>query len=152
MPVDDLAEVVKGGKFHPTVQRRLEQASEGPANGPDTPACKAEAAYREQVRAAVLKTMDALKLDAFVYPDVEQSAAADRRPEHAGRRQQPVLLADDGLPGGAGADGLHARRPAAGRHHVLRPAVERGDADRLAYAYEQATRHRRPPPTAPPLR
>ena len=51
-----------------SVQRRLEQAEQGPENGPETPACQAEAAYREQVRAAVLKTMDALKLDAFVYP------------------------------------------------------------------------------------
>ena len=52
----------------PVVQRRLEQAQEGTENGPDTPACKAEAEYREPVRAAVLKTMDANKLDAFVYP------------------------------------------------------------------------------------
>ena len=28
----------------------LEQAQEGPENGPETPACKAEAEYREQVR------------------------------------------------------------------------------------------------------
>ncbi len=59
---------MKSGRFHPTVQRRLEQAEQGAENGPDSPACKAEAEYREQVRAAVTKTMDAHKLDAFVYP------------------------------------------------------------------------------------
>ncbi len=63
-----LAEIIQSRRFHPTVQRRLEQAQEGTENGPDTPACKAEAEYREQVRAAVLKTMDSRKLDAFVYP------------------------------------------------------------------------------------
>ena len=68
VPVADLAAVVKGGKFHPTVQRWLEQAEQGPSNGPDTPECKAEASYRDDVRAAVLRTMDALKLDAYVYP------------------------------------------------------------------------------------
>ena len=79
VPVKSLAEIIKSGRFHPTVQRRLEQAEQGPENGPDTPACQAETAYRDQVRQAVLKTMDALKLDAFVYPDLEQPAAADRR-------------------------------------------------------------------------
>ena len=68
VPVKTLAEIIKSGRFHPSVQRRLEQAEQGAENGPETPACQAETAYREQVRAAVLKTMEALKLDAFVYP------------------------------------------------------------------------------------
>ena len=68
VPVKNLAAVIQSRRFHPTVQRRLEQGREGTENGPDTPACAAEAAYRQQVRAAVLKTMDVEKLDAFVYP------------------------------------------------------------------------------------
>ncbi len=47
---------------------RLTRAQEGSENGLDTPACKAEADYREAFRAAVLKTMEAHSLDAFVYP------------------------------------------------------------------------------------
>ena len=46
------------GAFIPSVQLRLQQAQDGTENGPDTPPCKAEAAYRAQVREAVLKTMD----------------------------------------------------------------------------------------------
>ena len=57
--------------------------------------------------------------------DVEQPATTDRRSEHAARRQQPVLLADDGLPVDQRADGLHARQAAAGRHDFLRPRVGR---------------------------
>ena len=68
VPVKNLAAIIQSRRFHPTVQRRLEQGQDGHENGPDTPACAAEAAYRQQVRAAVLKTMDAEKLDAFVYP------------------------------------------------------------------------------------
>ncbi|HET7219888.1 MAG TPA: amidase family protein, partial [Vicinamibacterales bacterium] len=68
IPVKDLAAIIQSRKFHPTVQRRLEQAQEGSENGPETPACTAEAEYRAAVRAAVLKTMDAEKIDAFVYP------------------------------------------------------------------------------------
>ena len=56
-----------------------------------------------------LKTMDAAEAGRVRLSDLEQPAAADRRPEHAARRQQPVLLADDRLPGDQRADGLHAR-------------------------------------------
>ena len=84
--------------------------------------------FREKLRAAVLKLMDAAAARRAGLPDVEQSAAADRRPQHAGRRQQPALLAEHRVPGDHRADGLHARRHAAGRAAVLRPAVERGDA------------------------
>ena len=51
VPVKSLAEIIKSGRFHPTVQRRLEQAKRGVENGPDTPACEAEMEYRERVRA-----------------------------------------------------------------------------------------------------
>ena len=50
------------------MQRRLEQAQEGAENGPSTPACQAEAEYRQQVRKAVTTAMDTLRLAAFVYP------------------------------------------------------------------------------------
>ena len=46
-------------------------------------------------RAAVAKTMDARQARRVRLSDVEQPAAADRRPEHAARRQQPGVLADD---------------------------------------------------------
>src|SRR2546423_9670739 len=68
VPLKNLAEIVKSGRFHPNNQRRLETAEKGPENGPDSPACRADTDYREQVRAAVVKTMDKLKLDALVYP------------------------------------------------------------------------------------
>jgi len=68
VPLKNLAEIVKSGRFHPNNQLRLENAEKGPENGPDSPACRADADYREQVRTAVVKTMDRLKLDAFVYP------------------------------------------------------------------------------------
>ena len=68
VPVKTLAAIIQSRQFHPTIQRRLEQAQEGTENGPETPACKAESQYRAQVRAAVLQTMTAETLDAFIYP------------------------------------------------------------------------------------
>ena len=123
VPVKSLAEIVKSGRFHPTVRRQLERGEAGPAHPAGSPQCVAEFAYRDQVRAAVLKTMEALRAGCVCVPDVEPSAAADRRSQHAARRQQPVLLAGDGLPRRAGADGIHARRRAAGGPDALRPPV-----------------------------
>ncbi len=151
VPVKSLAEIVKSGRFHPSVQRRLEQASDGVENGPETPSCKAEMDYREQVRAAVVKTMDGLTLDAFVYPTWSNP---------------PRLIGDLNTPHG---DNSQFFSPTTGFPSVQVPmgytrgvlpagltffgrAWSEGTLIKLAYAYEQATRHRRPPASTPPLR
>ena len=48
VPVKSLAEIVKSGRFHPTVQRRLEQARAGAGERSRLAGCKADAPYREQ--------------------------------------------------------------------------------------------------------
>lgn len=151
VPVKSLAEIVKSGRFHPTVQRRLEQANEGVENGPDTLACKAEMEYREQVRAAVLKLMDAQKLDAMVYPTWSNP---------------PRLIGDLNTPHG---DNSQFFSPTTGFPSIQVPmgytrgilpagitffgrAWSEATLIRLAYSYEQATRHRVAPSSTPPLR
>lgn len=152
VPVKSLAEIIKSGRFHPTVQRRLEQAEQGPENGPDTPACQAETAYRQQVRDAVLKTIDALKLDALVYPTWSNP---------------PRLIGDLNTPHG---DNSQFFSPTTGFPAIQVPmgytrggtlpagltffgrAWSEATLIKLAYSYEQATRHRRPPASTPPLR
>ena len=152
VPVKTLAEIIKTGRFHPTVQRRLEQAEQGPENGPDTPACQAEMAYREQVRQAVLKAMDALKLDAFVYPTWSNPPRliGDLNSPHGDNSQFfspttgfPAIQVPMGYTRGA--------RLPAGMTIYGRPWDE-ARLFKLAYAYEQATHQRRPPASAPPLR
>ncbi len=151
VPVKSLAEIVKSGRFHPTVQRRLEQANDGVENGPDTPACKAEMEYREQVRGAVLKLMDSQKLDALVYPTWSNP---------------PRLIGDLNTPHG---DNSQFFSPTTGFPSIQVPmgytrgvlpagitffgrAWSEATLLRLAYSYEQATMHRVPPSSTPPLR
>jgi amidase len=152
VPVRSMEEIIKSRRFHPGIQRRLEQAQEGAENGPDTPACRAEAEYRAAVRAAVVKTMDTQKLDAFVYPTWSNP---------------PRLIGDLNTPHG---DNSQFFSPTTGFPAIQVPmgytrggllpagitffgrAWDEARLIRLAYAYEQATRHRRPPPTTPPLR
>jgi amidase len=152
VPMKDLGEIVRSGRFHPNNQGRLESAEKGAENGPDTPACKADAGYREQVRDAVLKTMDKLKLDAFVYPTWSNP---------------PRLIGDMNTPHG---DNSQFYSPTTGFPAINVPmGYTRGGAlpagmtvygrawseaklIKFAYAFEQATHHRRAPASAPPLR
>ena len=151
VPVKSLTEIVKSGRFHPSVQRRLEQTEQGPENGPETPACKAEQEYREKVRQGVVQVMDASKLDAFVYPTWSNP---------------PRLIGDLNTPAGDNSQffspttGFPAIQVPMGYTRGVLPAGitfygrEWSEAIliRLAYAYEQATHHRRPPVSTPPLR
>jgi Asp-tRNA(Asn)/Glu-tRNA(Gln) amidotransferase A subunit family amidase len=152
IPLPDLTAIIKSGKFHPSVQKRLEDSEKGPANGPDTDACKADSAYREKFAETVLKTMDRLKLDAFVYPTWSNP---------------PRLIGDLNTPAG---DNSQVYSPTTGFPAINIPmGYSRGDTlpvgitfygrawseaqlIRYAYAYEQATQHRRAPGSTPPLR
>jgi Asp-tRNA(Asn)/Glu-tRNA(Gln) amidotransferase A subunit family amidase len=151
VPVHTLEEIIRSRRFHPGIEARLRSAQEGSENGPDTPACKAESEYREQFRAAVTRAMDAGQLDAFVYPTWSNP---------------PRLIGDLNTPHG---DNSQVFSPTTGWPAINVPmGYTRGTLPagitffgrawseplliKLAYAYEQATRHRLPPASAPPLR
>ncbi|MCC7032196.1 MAG: amidase [Acidobacteria bacterium] len=152
VPVKSLAEIIRSGRFHPTVQRRLEQAEQGPENGPDTPACQGEMAYRQQVRDAVLKAMDALKLDAFVYPTWSNPPRliGDLNSPHGDNSQ--FFSPTTGFPAIQVPMGYTRGGTLPAGITFLSRAWSEATLVRLAYAYEQATGHRRPPATTPPLR
>ena len=108
--------------------------------------------YREKLRAGVLKLMDAAQLDALVYPTWSNP---------------PRLIGDLNTPGG---DNSQLFSPSTGFPAITVPmGFTRGGTLpaglqllgrpwseptllKLAYAYEQATHHRRPPAATPPLR
>ena len=152
IPMKSLTEVIKSRRFHPSVETRLQSAETGVVNGPETEACKAEVTYRDQVRAAVNKAMDAQKIDAWVYPTWSNP---------------PRLIGDLNTPGG---DNSQFFSPTTGFPAIQVPmGYTRGGRlpagitffgrawsepalIKYAYAYEQATHHRRPPESTPPLR
>ena len=151
VPVHTLDEVIRSRKFHPSVQVRLQQAQDGAENGPETDACKADAQYRDAFREAVAKTMTAETLDAFVYPTWSNP---------------PRLIGDLNTPAG---DNSQVFSPTTGWPAINVPmgytrgtlpigmtifgrAWSEATLFKFAYAYEQATHHRHPPASAPPLR
>ena len=145
VPMKDLAAVIQSRRFHPSVQRRLEQSQEGTENGPETQACQAEAEYRARVRSAVLATMDGEKLDGFVYPTWSNPPRliGDLNTPHGDNSQffSPTTgFPAINVPMGYTRGGILP----AGITFFGRPWDEAGLIS-LAYAYEQATHHRRPP-------
>jgi Asp-tRNA(Asn)/Glu-tRNA(Gln) amidotransferase A subunit family amidase len=151
-PVKTLDEIVKSRRFHPSIEPRLTYAQKATAPPEQTPACAAFERVRDGVRAAVGRAMDRHRLDALVYPTWSNV---------------PRLIGDLNTPAG---DNSQLFSPVTGWPAVQVPmGYTRGDRlpagltifgrawseptlFRLAYGYEQATRHRKPPPSAPPIR
>ncbi len=152
VPLKTLADIIRSGRYHPSNQARLESAEKGPENGPDSPGCQADSEYRQKVRDAVLKTMDKLKLDAFVYPTWSNPPRliGDLNTPHGDNSQfySPTTgFPAINVPMGYSRGGTLP----AGMTLYGRPWTEAA-LIKFAYAYEQATHHRHAPASTPPLR
>jgi len=144
-PLHSLEEIVKSRRFHPSIQQRLESSQASDDDPSVSPGCKARDAFRQKLRDAVVNLMDAQQLDALVYPTWSNP---------------PGLIGDLNTPGG---DNNQLFSPSTGFPAITVPmGYTRNDTlpaglqflgrawsepalIRLAYAYEQATHHRRPP-------
>jgi Asp-tRNA(Asn)/Glu-tRNA(Gln) amidotransferase A subunit family amidase len=144
-PMHSLDEIIKSRRFHPSIQARLDNAQ----SADDTPGvsagCKTRDEFREKLRAAVVSLMESRQLDALVYPTWSNP---------------PRLIGDLNTPAG---DNNQLFSPATGFPAITVPmGYTRGNTLpaglqffgrawteprllQLAFAYEQATHHRRPP-------
>jgi amidase len=102
---------------------------------------------RNILREAILKVMANNNLDALAYPTIRRKANLIGEAQPGTNCQ---LASNSGLPaisvpGGFISDGLPVGV------ELLGCAWSEPQLIKLAYSYEQATRHRRPPATTPPL-
>jgi Asp-tRNA(Asn)/Glu-tRNA(Gln) amidotransferase A subunit family amidase len=151
MPVRTIGEILRSNQFHPNVQRRLEMAERGPVNGPESAACRADTEYRERFRGAVLEAMERYRLDAYVYPTWSNPPRriGDLNTPHGDNSQ--VFSPTTGFPAINVPIGYtRGNQLPLGMTMLGRPWSETALIG-LAYAYEQATHHRRPPASTPPL-
>ena len=149
-PVHTVAEIIRSRRFHPTIQPRLEAAQAESLPPARNPNCRTRDDFRAWLRTAVTSTMDSLRLDALVYPTWSNP---------------PRLIGDLNTPAG---DNSQLFSPSTGFPAITVPmGYTRGALPAgvtlfgrawseptligLAYSYEQATRHRRPPASAPRL-
>jgi amidase len=151
VPVHSLQDIIRSRGFHPSVELRLTRAQDLTENGPETPACKAEADSREAFRAAVLKTMDAEKLDAFVYPTWSNPPRliGDLNTPHGDNSQ--VFSPTSGFPAITVPMGYTRDNTLPAGMTFFGRAYDEATLIKLAYSYEQATHHRRPPQSTPAL-
>jgi Asp-tRNA(Asn)/Glu-tRNA(Gln) amidotransferase A subunit family amidase len=144
-PMHSLDDIVKSRRFHPSIQARLESAQAADDVPGESAGCTARETFREKFRAAVVALMDSAQLDALVYPTWSNL---------------PRLIGDLNTPGG---DNNQLFSPTTGFPAITVPmgfthegtlpaglqffgrAWSEPTLLRLAYAYEQATHHRRPP-------
>jgi Asp-tRNA(Asn)/Glu-tRNA(Gln) amidotransferase A subunit family amidase len=144
-PMHSLEDIVKSHGFHPSIQARLEGGQAANDVPGQSPGCKSRDEFREKLRAAVVALMDTMQLDALVYPTWSNP---------------PRLIGDLNTPGG---DNNQLFAPSTGFPAITVPmGYTRGGTLpaglqffgrawseptllRLAYGYEQATHHRRPP-------
>lgn len=152
VPVHTLEEVIRSRRFHPSIEKRLETAQAADTAPELSGGCRSRDEFRARLRAAVLATMDARRLDALVYPTWSNP---------------PRLIGDLNTPAG---DNSQLFSPSTGFPAINVPmGYTRGGTlpaglqlfgrpwsepvlIRLAFAYEQATHHRRPPASVPPVK
>src|SRR5262245_1425690 len=151
VPVHSLEEIVKSRRFHPSVQVRLEAAQASSPQGPDSPACREEMRYRAAFGAAVTGTMDGLKLDAFVYPTWSNPPRLIGDLNSPDGDNSQIFSPRSGFPAISVPMGYTRNGALPAGITFLGRAWSEATLIKLAYAYEQATRHRHPPPTTRPM-
>jgi amidase len=145
-PYKTLSEIVNTGHYSAYIERRLNRALEVPQERE----VQCLDVYSEpkniELRGAILRAMEEHQLDAIVYPtwnnpprkiDDNESPAGDNSqliPPHTGF---PAIT----VPMGFTSDNLPAGLQIVGKLFEERVIIK------IAYAYEKATKHRKPPPS-----
>jgi amidase len=155
-PVKTLREILLSGKVAPARARTLITSL---GRSRDDPGYAQVQRVAEEIRQTVLSLMADHRLDALVYATFDQppgriphdvmtrAVVEDMTGPGNNRRLSPVIgFPAMTVPAGFTTDGLPV-----GLELMARPYAE-PMLFRFAYAYEQATRHRKPPATVPPVR
>lgn len=151
-PVASLDAIVASRGTHPSIAPRLAYAQRATVPPEESAGCAADELVRERLRGLLAEAMDRLGLDAVIYPTWSNPPRliGDLVTPHGDNSQYfspmtgwPAIQVPMGWTrGGTLPAGMT----------ILGRAWSEATLIRLAYAYEQATHHRRPPASTPPLR
>ena len=145
-----LAEIIESERYHVTVGDRLRSLARDTMGG-DPQRCRTAAEGKARFSERLSGVLREHRLDALVYPTWSNPPRliGDLRSPHGDNNQ--VLAPRSGFPAITVPMGFTYGSLPAGLQ-FLGDAWSEPRLIALAYAYEQATRHRRPPQTTPPLR
>jgi Asp-tRNA(Asn)/Glu-tRNA(Gln) amidotransferase A subunit family amidase len=149
-PIQSLDEIIQSGKFHPSISWLIYGAGGVPRLPHEDPACEPVREGRRAYRQLITKTLADNNLDAFVYPSwsIPPRLIGDLNTPNgmnSGRLASPAAFPAITVPMGY----VHGDLPI-GLEFLGIPWSE-PTLIKLVYSYEQATKHRRPPHTVPPL-
>jgi amidase len=152
-PAKSLDEIVAAGLFLPRHQQAMDWAlsADGDPAAQEPPCVEvAGDPRRRALLAAVLAAMDAAGVDALLYPSWSNPPRLVGDDESPHGNNSPIVAPHTGQPAITVPMGFTATGLPLGLQLLGRPFDE-GRLFRFAFAYEQATRHRRPPPGFGPL-
>lgn len=149
-PVKTLEEIIASERYHPSIEQRL-RFFQGITDRPEEDeACQEALVNTERLRAGVRRTLTQHALDAVVYPSWNNPPRliGDLNTPHG--NNSPLVSPPTGFPAitvpmGFVGDGLPVGL------QILGDAWSEPTLIGIAYGYEQATHHRRPPSTVPAL-
>jgi amidase len=146
----DLEEVIASKYFHPSIEKRSvdSQAVELPPQ--DNPKCLSAEEGEKRLREEVLKVMNGENLEALIYPSWNNlpRLIGDLNTPHG--NNSPLFSPPIGFPAITAPMGCTRGVFPAGMQFFGKPWSE-PTLIKPAYAYEQTTKHRRPPASVPPL-
>ena len=144
-PLHTLDEIIKSRRFHPSIQPRLESSQASDDVPGESAGCKARDEFRVQLRKAVVELMDANRLDALIYPTWSNPPRpiGDLNTPHGDNNQ--LFAPSTGFPAITVPMGYTRGGTLPAGLQFFGRAWDEATLFRLAYAYEQATHHRRPP-------
>jgi Asp-tRNA(Asn)/Glu-tRNA(Gln) amidotransferase A subunit family amidase len=151
-PVKSLADVVSSGKFHSSVEQRLRSALTATVAPEESAGCAARGRLGPAIATALGEMMDRQQLDALVYPtwsNPPREITDSRAP--TGDNSQ-LFSPITGWPAVQIPMGYTRNNVLPAGMTIFGRAFSEELLIRLAYSYEQATRHRKPPSLAPALR
>jgi amidase len=149
-PVSSMRDILESGDFYPRLRANLARAVEeegAPEEHEDW------ARYWEATRElqdAVVAAMDSVDVDVLVYPTYNYPPRLIGDENTTYGANSATLSPPTGFPAFNVPMGYSFGTLPAGLQLLGRPFDE-PTLIRIGYAYEQATRHRRPPPSTPPL-
>lgn len=149
-PVRSLEELIASRRFHPSIEARLQAAQAAGLVSDTSAGCRSRDEFRARLRAGVLDLMERNRLDGLVYPTWSNPPRliGDLNTPHGDNSQ--LFSPSTGFPAITVPMGWVLHGLPAGVTFFGRPWDEHRLL-RLAFAYEQATRHRRAPSTTPLL-
>jgi amidase len=148
-PVKSLEEIIASGKFHPNIEDNIKKSQSLEMDD----GYRIRLQKRSELQQRVMQIMADDRLDAIVFPHQKRLVVpvGETQVERNGALGSVTGFPSIVVPGGFSSSTATAPLGVpVGIEFLGRPWTE-NVLIQIGYGYEQATKHRRPPPTTPPL-